>query len=65
MPVTAGIYFGETPSATMKTEKSLRTMMKTRKLMFELQRTTLMLRFSSKVRDYAIRITTYLLTMVN
>lgn len=49
MPATEGIYFAETPSATMKTERSLKIRMKMRKLMRGLRKKTHMLKSSSKV----------------
>lgn len=54
MPVTAGIYFAEIPSAMMKMERNLRMMTKTRRLMRVLQKKTLMLKSSSKVRTYEL-----------
>lgn len=54
MPVTAGIYFAEIPSATMKTERNLRMKTKTRRLMRVLQKKIPMLKSSSKVRTYEL-----------
>lgn len=57
MPATAGIYFAETPSATMKMEKSLRMKTKTKKLIRELRKKIHMLKFSSKVSKYELWLT--------